>query len=98
MPVSNANLATGIALWGGMDANDEVECVKLAEKEGLSSAWVAEGHGGDAFSILSACALSTKRIKLGTSIVSVFVRSPPTIALGAATVDTLARGRFSRGV
>ena len=98
MPVSDANLATGIALWGGMDANDEVECVKLAEKEGLSSAWVAEGHGGDAFSILSACALSTKRIKLGTSIVSVFVRSPPTIALSAATVDALARGRFSLGL
>jgi probable F420-dependent oxidoreductase len=81
-----------------MDANDEVSCVKLAERKNLSSAWVAEGHGGDAFSILSGCALSTKKIALGSSIVSVYVRSPPTIAMGAATVDALSRGRFILGL
>ncbi len=88
----------GISFWGGMTANDIVECVKLAERRRFSSAWMAEGHGWDAFSILTACALSTKKIKLGTSIVSVFVRSAPTIALGAATVDALSRGRFILGL
>ncbi len=91
-------MKVGVALWGGMNATEEVECFRLAEKRQLSSAWVAEGHGGDAFSILAAASFSTKRIKLGTSIVSVFVRSPPTIAMGAATVDTLSRGRFILGL
>lgn len=81
-----------------MNQKELVECIKLAEKNGFESAWVAEGHGGDAFSILSAAAVSTRKIKLGTSIVSVFVRSPPTIALGAATVDTLSNKRFILGL
>ncbi len=88
----------GIGYWGGMTANDVVECTKLAERRGFESAWMLEGHGGDAFAILAACALSTKKIRLGTSIVSVFVRSAPTIALGAATVDALSNGRFTLGL
>ncbi len=88
----------GISYWGGMSANDIIECTKVAEKNGFQSAWMAEGHGGDGFAILAACALSTKRIRLGTSITSVFVRSAPTIALGAATVDSLSKGRFILGL
>ena len=59
---------------------------------------MAEGHGGDAFSVLTAAALATKKIRLGTSIVSIFVRSAPTLALGAATVDAFSRGRFILGL
>jgi len=73
-------MKVGISYWGGMTANDVVGCTRLAERRGFHSAWMAEGHGGDAFAILTACALSTKRIRLGTSIVSIFVRSAPTIA------------------
>jgi 5,10-methylenetetrahydromethanopterin reductase len=90
-------MQVGVVLWDGIDARDAVECVRLAERRGLPSAWVAEGHGGDDFSILAACALSTRKISLGTSIVSVFVHSPPTIAMGAVTVDAVARGRFHSG-
>ena len=61
-------------------------------------AWVAEGHGGDQFAILGACAVATRRILLGTAISSVFVRSAPTIGMAAATVDHLSRGRFILGL
>jgi alkanesulfonate monooxygenase SsuD/methylene tetrahydromethanopterin reductase-like flavin-dependent oxidoreductase (luciferase family) len=74
------------------------ECVKLAEALGYESAWVAEGHGGDQFAVLAACALQTSRILLGTSITSVFVRTAPTLAMAAATVDELSAGRFILGV
>ena len=57
-----------------------------------------EGHGGDQFSLLTACALATQRILLGTSISSVFVRSVPTIAMAAATVDHLSHQRFILGL
>ncbi len=88
----------GIAFSGGLPPADIVECVKLAEALGYESAWVAEGHGGDQFAILGACALATRRILLGTSISSVFVRSPTTIGMAAATVDQLSGGRFLLGL
>jgi alkanesulfonate monooxygenase SsuD/methylene tetrahydromethanopterin reductase-like flavin-dependent oxidoreductase (luciferase family) len=88
----------GVALTGGLAPPEAVECVKLAEDLGYESAWVAEGHGGDQFAILAACAGATRRILLGTSISSVFVRSAPTIAMAAATVDHLAGGRFVLGL
>ena len=89
----------GVAFTGGgMSPTDVVRCVQLAEELGYDSAWVAEGHGGDQFSILTACALATSRIQLGTSISSVFVRSAPTIAMAAACVDYYAQGRFILGL
>jgi alkanesulfonate monooxygenase SsuD/methylene tetrahydromethanopterin reductase-like flavin-dependent oxidoreductase (luciferase family) len=44
--------------------------------------------------VLAACAAQTSRILLGTGITSVFVRTAPTIAMAALTVDDLSRGRF----
>src|SRR5437867_8369456 len=88
----------GVAFSGGLAPADIVECVTLAEALGYESAWVAEGHGGDQFAILAACAAATSRIRLGTSISSVFVRTAPTIAMAAATVDALSGGRFILGL
>ena len=88
----------GIAVTAGLAPNEVVECVRLAEELGYESAWMAEGHGGDQFSVLTACALATDRIRLGTSITSVFVRSAPTIAMAAACVDHFSNGRFVLGV
>jgi probable F420-dependent oxidoreductase len=93
-----AGTRIGVAFSGGLTPSDIVECVKLAETLGYESAWVAEGHGGDQFAILGACAVATRRIRLGTSISSVFVRSAPTIGMAAATVDQLAGGRFILGL
>ena len=87
-----------VGFSGGPNASQIVECVKLAEHLGYESAWVAEGHGGDQFSVLSGCAVTTSKIKLGTAISSVFVRSAPTIAMAAATVDQLSEGRFILGL
>ncbi len=88
----------GISISGGLGPAEAVECVQLAEELGYESAWMAEGHGGDQFSILTACALSTQRIRLGTSITSVYVRTAPTIAMAAACVDHFSNGRFVLGV
>jgi probable F420-dependent oxidoreductase len=83
---------------GGLTPGEIVECVRLAEDLGYESAWMAEGHGGDQFAVLGACATATTRIRLGTSISSVFVRSAPTIAMAAATVDHLSGGRVLLGL
>jgi probable F420-dependent oxidoreductase len=88
----------GIAISGGPGPAGIVECVALAEQLGYQSAWVAEGHGGDQFATLAACAMRTSQILLGTSITSVFVRTAPTIAMAAATVDDVSGGRFVLGI
>jgi probable F420-dependent oxidoreductase len=88
----------GIAISGGPNPADIIDLVVLAETLGYESAWVAEGHGGDQFAILAACAMRTSRIRLGTAISSVFVRTAPTIAMAASTVADLSGGRFILGL
>ena len=88
----------GIAISGGPNPAEIVDLVVLAEHLGYESAWVAEGHGGDQFAILAACAMRTSRILLGTSISSVFARTAPTIAMAASSVADLSDGRFILGL
>ena len=88
----------GVGFSGGLQPRDVVECIQLADELGYESAWVSEGHGGDQFTVLTACALKTQNILLGTSITSVFVRSAPTIAMAAACVDHFSQGRFLLGL
>jgi len=71
---------------------------QAAETLGYESAWVAEGTAAIKFAVLGAVCRATRRIRLGTSISSVFVRSAPTIGMAAATVDQLADGRFILGL
>jgi alkanesulfonate monooxygenase SsuD/methylene tetrahydromethanopterin reductase-like flavin-dependent oxidoreductase (luciferase family) len=56
----------GIAISGGPNPAEIIDLVILAESFGYESAWVAEGHGGDQFAILAACAARTSQIRLGT--------------------------------
>jgi probable F420-dependent oxidoreductase len=88
----------GIAISGGPNPAEIVDLVVLAESLGYESVWVAEGHGGDQFAILAACAMRTSHILLGTSISSVFVRTAPTIAMAASSVADLSGGRFILGL
>jgi probable F420-dependent oxidoreductase len=88
----------GIAISGGPNPAEIIDLVVLAESRGYQSAWVAEGHGGDQFAILAACAMRTSRILLGTSISSVFVRTAPTIAMAASSIADLSGGRFILGL
>lgn len=94
--VSAARLGVGFSR--GLAPREIVECARVAEDLGYESAWVAEGHSGDQFAILGACAAVTRRIRLGTAISSVFVRSATTIAMAAATVDHLSQGRLVLGL
>jgi probable F420-dependent oxidoreductase len=88
----------GIAVSGGPNPAEVVDLVVLAESLGYDSAWIAEGHGGDQFALLAACAMRTSRIRLGTSISSVFVRTAPTIAMAASSLADLSDGRFILGL
>ncbi len=75
-----------------------IELARLAEASGYESLWVPEGSGKDAFSQLTAYALSTERIRLGTGIVTIYPRSPGVLAMTAATLDHLSDGRAILGL
>jgi alkanesulfonate monooxygenase SsuD/methylene tetrahydromethanopterin reductase-like flavin-dependent oxidoreductase (luciferase family) len=69
-----------------------------AEEVGLDRVDVAEGWTHDSLIVLAELAARTSRIGLGTSIISVWGRTPATIALGAAGLQRASGGRFSLGL
>jgi alkanesulfonate monooxygenase SsuD/methylene tetrahydromethanopterin reductase-like flavin-dependent oxidoreductase (luciferase family) len=69
-----------------------------AEEIGLDRVDVAEGWTHDSMIVLAELAARTSRIALGTSIISVWGRTPATMALGAAGLQRCSGGRFSLGI
>jgi alkanesulfonate monooxygenase SsuD/methylene tetrahydromethanopterin reductase-like flavin-dependent oxidoreductase (luciferase family) len=69
-----------------------------AEDLGFDRVDIAEGWTHDSTILLAQVAERTRRIGLGTSVVSAWGRTPATIALGAATLQRASGGRFSVGI
>jgi alkanesulfonate monooxygenase SsuD/methylene tetrahydromethanopterin reductase-like flavin-dependent oxidoreductase (luciferase family) len=69
-----------------------------ADALGLARVDVAEGWTHDALILLAEIAHRTERIGLGASVVSVWGRTPATLALGAAGLQRASGGRFALGL
>jgi F420-dependent oxidoreductase-like protein len=80
------------------DPWDPTELVLEAERLGYDSAWTAEAYGSDVFSPLCWIGAKTSRIKLGTGIMQMAARTPACVAMTAATIDHLTKGRLILGV
>ena len=52
-------MAVGCFVSSGRSLDTAVQRVRLAEELGYESAWMTEGHAGDQFAILGACAVAT---------------------------------------
>jgi 5,10-methylenetetrahydromethanopterin reductase len=81
-----------------LSAEDVLDLARQAEAAGFESAWLNEDIGRDSFAMLGAIATATRTIGVGTAIVNVYTRSAFQIAMGAATVDELSRGRARLGI
>lgn len=75
-----------------------VEAAIHAENLGYEAVIVPEGWGLDASVVLAEIAVRTERITLVAGILSIWNRSPATIAMTAATLDDLSEGRFVLGL
>lgn len=71
---------------------------QLDYKPQVDSLWIPESWGREAFVMLGAIGAMTRRIKLGTSIVSMFSRSPATLAMAASTLDNITLNRTIIGI
>jgi 5,10-methylenetetrahydromethanopterin reductase len=81
------------------DSQDILKFAKLLDaRPQVHSMWIPESWGREAFVMLGAIAALTKRMKLGTSVVSMFSRTPSTIAMAASTLDNISSNRTIIGI
>jgi alkanesulfonate monooxygenase SsuD/methylene tetrahydromethanopterin reductase-like flavin-dependent oxidoreductase (luciferase family) len=75
-----------------------VRAAVLADELGYEVFSVAEGWGLDSTILLAELATATRRITLAAGVLSVWGRTPATIAMTAATLHRLSGGRFVLGL
>jgi len=75
-----------------------VRAAVLADELGYASFAVPEGWGLDSTPVLTEIALRTTGIKVAAAIVSVWGRTPATIAMTAATLHQVCEGRYILGL
>lgn len=92
-------LPMGVTLHtGDLKMEEIVSYAREAEALGYDGFWLLEESGKEAFAVLGALAGVTQRIRLGTSIVSFYSRTPTLLAMAARTVDDISGGRFALGI
>lgn len=72
--------------------------LQAAEDGGVETVWVGESWGPDAITQLAVAAAWTKRVKIGSSIVNVFSRTPAALAQHFGTLDIISEGRMLLGL
>lgn len=83
----------GFVIPGG-SAAEQLELAVLAEESGWDGIFVAEsGYYIDAWALLSAIAVRTSRVRLGTMLTPLPWRRPWKLAAQVATLDQLSNGR-----
>ena len=75
-----------------------VRAAVLADELGYETFAVPEGWGLDSAPVLTEIALRTARIQLASGILSVWGRTPATLAMTAATLHQISGGRYVLGL
>lgn len=70
-----------------------LDFAKHADSAGLHSIWKQEASGTDAVAVLGAVAQCPPDIQIGTSVASVYSRSPRLLGMAATTLDDLSNNR-----
>lgn len=95
--------------WDPADAwNRTLAVARQAEDLGFQSVWVFDHLGTfgalrdeptlEAFAVLGALAMATRRVRLGPLVARAGLRSPALLAKHAATLDVISGGRFELGL
>ena len=70
-----------------------IDLARRADRLGYDSFWVAEVTGTEAFSVLGAASRAAPGVGLGTGVLAMQVRTPPLLAMAAASLQALAPDR-----
>ena len=93
-------LKVGVRVPPCAAADRLADTVRRAEELGFDRVWFPDSQllWRDVFSVLTAAALGTERIGLGTAVTNLATRHPTVIASAARSVAELAPGRFVLGL
>ena len=89
----------GYSLGPLLSMRDVLACARMADSsQNVDSIWVPESWGRESFNTLGAVAQVTKKVRFGTSIISIYARTPATVAMGATTLDMISCNRTIIGL
>ena len=91
-------LGLQLGYWGTHPPENTAELVSAAEESGFDALFTAEAWGSDAYTPLAWWGSSTRRLRLGTSVVQLSGRTPTACAMAALTLDHLSSGRHILGL
>ena len=91
-------MGLGCFISTGRSLDQAVERVVLAERLGYDEVYVTHIAGRESLTVLTAYAMRTERIRVGTGVVPIYTRTPATMAQTAATIDELSGGRLTLGL
>jgi alkanesulfonate monooxygenase SsuD/methylene tetrahydromethanopterin reductase-like flavin-dependent oxidoreductase (luciferase family) len=91
-------VGSGCFISTGRSLDDAIERVKLAESLGYESVYTTHIAGRESLTVLTAYALASSRIRVGTGVVPIYTRTPATMAQTAASIDDLSGGRLTLGL
>ena len=80
---------TFASLQGALSPGAAVEVARRAADLGFRSFWTAEVTGPEAFGLLASVAATVPTLDLGTGVVALQLRTPPLLAMAAATLQSL---------
>jgi F420-dependent oxidoreductase-like protein len=89
-------VSMSVGLAGTFDQT--VERVVTLDRAGLDMAWVGEGYGFDAATMLGYLAARTDHVELGPGILSIYSRTPAMLAQTGAGLDYVSGGRALLGL
>jgi probable F420-dependent oxidoreductase len=91
-------MGLGCFVSTGRSLEQAIERVRRAEELGYEAVYVTHIAGRESLTVLTAYAMRTSRIRLGTGVVPIYTRTPATMAQTAVTLDELSGGRLNLGL
>ncbi len=89
----------GIVLWADRDIRRLADLAVCAEEVGFDDVWWPDHYmHRDVGATLTACALATERVRVGTAVTSPLLRHPGALASLFATLSEVAPGRIVAGL
>jgi alkanesulfonate monooxygenase SsuD/methylene tetrahydromethanopterin reductase-like flavin-dependent oxidoreductase (luciferase family) len=88
----------GCFISTGRSFEQAVERARLADSLGYHTVFTTHIAGRESLTVLTAYALATERIRVGTGVVPIYTRTPATMAQTAATIDDISHGRLTLGL
>jgi alkanesulfonate monooxygenase SsuD/methylene tetrahydromethanopterin reductase-like flavin-dependent oxidoreductase (luciferase family) len=91
-------VAAGCFVSPGRSLERALARVNVADSLGFEAAFTTHLAGAESLTVLTAYAMGTERIRIGSGVVPIYTRTPATMAQTAATIDALSGGRFTLGL